>query len=180
MISANKSIFFICAQVEVEFVTFVGDMITEKITSEFMHKDHRSGTRQYAILDPNNSEKPIFELDFSYTDISFKYFFNCSDNLPATQTEYEHEYVPNSVMNFVINKHSLCPGHEECNSIAVGVIVEIKYLDLDFDKSDYLLIGPGENPVLWENTKAQIVSHKIETKSQKRQFWVNADSAFVM
>lgn len=62
----------------------------------------------------------------------------------------------------------------------IGARVVIDYLDLDFDKNDYVMIGAGERPDFWFNTKFHLITNKISNEKEKIKFWINADSAFIL
>jgi hypothetical protein len=48
----------------------------------------------------------------------------------------------------------------------IGVQITLKWLDIDIDLGDFLLIGPGSQLTHRELSKAQIIAQKIKKKSK--------------
>lgn len=124
----------------------------------------------------NNS----FHLYINFEAITFQ---NNEINITNDGDEiYIDEYKPNSVWSFVIKKKPN-DNNEDDNintEYKIGARVVIDYLDLDFDKNDYVMIGAGERPDFWFNTKFHLITSKITSDNEKMTFWINADSAFVL
>lgn len=96
-------------------------------------------------------------------------------------------YQPNWVKTYALGKRSLCDlsGVTNCQEkFRVGIQVTIERLDLDFDRGDYLLVGPGLRPEFWKNSKGQVIAQPIGLDNDDPQqsnvnIWINADSAFL-
>ncbi|XP_027205771.1 uncharacterized protein LOC113799353 [Dermatophagoides pteronyssinus] len=163
--------------------TFISD--SNKIRIEFtaydndqtiMHLDQNS--RREIIFNDNGHQLIKFSItenkiiEFKSTEIPTKI-----DENSRYKIQIDH-YQPNSVYKFIIPKVE-----ESETEYKIGVKFEIFYLDLDFEKQDYLLICPGMKLNLWSRTKCQIITEKIVTPNNNNggmKFWINADSAFLL
>lgn len=168
-------------------------------------------------LNAKHGGEPVFELSLHYKEIEFIFeekgkwhdgpetlsvprnFANTileSNDPNANMIQYGLDnqtvrYRPNWVKTFIIPKMPLCAIDDQIkqckDKTAVGIRVEIQALDLDFDRGDYLLVGPGdpnagETVQMWRYAKSQIFTRKIEFADEIRnphRIWINADSAFI-
>jgi len=149
------------------------------------------------VLDnKTGSEFTIFQLDITYREIPYIFEepdrINGTELLPSNTSVESLEqihwapYRPNAIKTFLLDHLSLCDGAVEVKNchdkFYVGIEVEVLSLDLDFGLGDYLLIGPGNKAELWNNSRAQIIGHKIDRQEAERnphRFWIHAESAFV-
>ncbi len=84
--------------------------------------------------------------------------------------ETEALYIPNSVITYKLKSHG---------SKRIGVQIKLKYLDIDVDSGDFVLIGAGSEPTPREQSKAQIIAQSIKNEKEVKSIWVNADSAYL-
>jgi hypothetical protein len=88
--------------------------------------------------------------------------------MSANQTEAL--YIPNSVITYKLKSHE---------SKRIGLQIKLKYLDIDVDSGDFVLIGAGSEPIPREQSKAQIIAQSIKNEKEVKSIWVNADSAYL-
>lgn len=138
----------------------------------------RKGLRKITYSDTSGGDTiKVFDLEINYTEMPFQY--------PAITYLYNPgqestDYKPNMVKTYVIPKKTDCSG-PDCNKI--GIEIDIQQLNLDFNKGDYLLIGPGNRPNFWQGAPSQIIARKIDSESDpdsSAKIWVHADSAFML
>ena len=134
----------------------------------------------------------IFHLELKYSEVRFIYENDTQQPtvLPVGQDQslpIETPYLPNSVKTYILDKqqNSYCEdfASSSChNQYLVGISLEILQLNLDFDRGDYLLIGPGDRPEFWKNSQVHMIAQRIrenEQAKERRKIWINADSAFI-
>lgn len=131
----------------------------------------------------DNEEFTFFSLDVEYDEVRF------NENLVNPIEELAPDgplknillpYKQNAVKSFVFKKRPICLENvDKCKNFYIGILIEINALDLDFEKGDYLVIGSGLRPSFRLDSKSQVLSQKIEKVEEKRQVWVQADSAFM-
>lgn len=131
-------------------------------------------------------EFPIFELSVIYKEVPFKSVFDLETHLlqpnPARLTQFSNmiteSYEPNQVLTYVFDRRKPCDGATPCDIYYVGISLDVHQLDLDFDRGDYLLVGPGRMPQFRKNSLSQIISTKVTIDNPKK-LWIDAQQAFL-
>lgn len=162
-----------------EIQTFISD--SNKIRIEFTAFDNNQAETHFAqnkrkVKFVDDDGHPCIKFSVTHKTVKFRSMEIHAENdgISRSKIEIDH-YEPNSVWTHVVPK-----AEESETEYKIGVQFEIVYLDLDFDKNDYLLICPGMQPKLWAHTKCQIITRKIAShNSEGMKFWINADSAFL-
>lgn len=112
-----------------------------------------------------------------YSEIRFTN--NEEVTLNHEQPVLEVGYQSNSIFTYILNSGE-DDGDEEarCKKQKLGINITLEQLNIDIDKGDFLLIGPGSNPTHRELSKAQIIAENVEYPDEKR-IWVNAEAAYI-
>ncbi|UXI18341.1 yorkie [Sarcoptes scabiei] len=85
-------------------------------------------------------------------------------------------YEPNTVWTFSVNKTT--DSIDDGILFKIGILIEIEYLRLDFDRNDYLMIGPGSNGKFWVQSKSQMIAKDVDPNENLR-FYVHTETAFI-
>ena len=96
------------------------------------------------------------------------------------QSQYTQKYDKNSIFTFILDPGNDDDDEAKCKVEIVGINITLEHLDIDIDKGDFLLIGPGSKATHRELSRAQIISDNIfnEPDDHKR-IWVNAEAAYI-
>jgi hypothetical protein len=114
-------------------------------------------------------ENSVFYMKLIYFEIPFTENEQISFDV-GKANETEALYIPNSVITYKLKNHE---------SKRIGVQIKLKYLDIDVDSGDFVLIGAGSEPTPREQSKAQIIAQSIKNEKEVKSIWVNADSAYL-
>lgn len=165
------------------------DVFTIKWKSSFLKNGHGSRMLQYLH---KKTEEEVFSLEVKYEVIPFRVDPEDPEVLMPDPPEGPISpaaipYRANWVKTYSLGRRSLCDmsGVTNCQEkFRVGIQVEIERLDLDFDRGDYLIVGPGIRPEFWKNSKGQAIAQPIGVDKDDPQqgsvnIWINADSAFL-
>lgn len=184
------------------------DYIFDDETHIFISEKTREGHRFISYKRPvGNSMSEadsleIFTLELKYEEVKFTYEEEDPKSTvvgaplllpPVIETDPEVKpevhtllYKPNWVKTYILGKRSMCDLNvDNCQEkFYIGITVTISHLDLDFDRGDYLLIGPGMKPDFWKNSHSHLMAQPIglnkDNPLQKEQkIWINADSAYL-
>ncbi|KAI2809897.1 hypothetical protein BLOT_001050 [Blomia tropicalis] len=186
-------------QIQIEFQLPTSDeYVQSEVRSTFIqpnkHSKRHHGERRIWYKANKDDIDPIFQLDVQYEEIVFQYEDEKHDGpeilttgLAGAAQEYGPlKYRPNWVKTIVLDRRSLCDNSNitETNcqdKFFIGLTIEIQHLDLDFDRGDYLLVGPGDRPEFWKNSKGQMITQRIDENNvaEHKKIWVNTDSAFL-
>ena len=160
-------------EIQVEYTLPRSDYVVSNVDYEFLNGQTNSqGKRTVTFSDLKSKEILIFEM--IYWELPFLY--EEPEYLTDPSKSPSLRYDPNMVKTYIIPKKIDCNGRD-CKKVGIEIIIE--ELNLDFNKGDYILVGPGSKPHFWLSTPSLIIARRINDNEPKK-IWVHADSAFLM
>lgn len=122
----------------------------------------------------NETNDPIVEINvnflfsFTYSPIAFTYLNNIITDENDTNN-CQVDYIPNSIRlwNLITRKKNF------------GVTITIKYLKIDMNVGDYLLVGSGKG-VMNTMVKSRAIIENIDNKNYYKKITINSNNAFIV
>lgn len=109
-----------------------------------------------------------FLFSFTYSQIAFTYLNDIITDENNTNN-CQVDYIPNSVRlwNLITSKNNF------------GVTITIKYLKIDLNVGDYLLVGSGKG-VMNTMVKSRAIIENIDNENYYKKIMINSNNAFIL